>query len=1052
MFKALGKLSYLAQKEEEILEFWKNRDIFKKSLKQREGSPRFTFYEGPPTTNGYPHAGHVIGRSIKDLIPRYRTMCGYYAPRRAGWDTHGLPVELEVEKELGISGKPDIERYGVDKFNEKCKESVFKYIKEWEKLTERLGIWMDLEHPYITCSNEYIETLWWVLKELWERGLLYEGHKVLPYCARCGTSLSSHEVALGYQETEDPSLYVKFALRDREKTYFLVWTTTPWTLAANVALAVGKNINYLEVVNEENGEHYILSEDSFYRLLGEDTHYKVIRKYRGEELVGIKYEPLLDFVVAEKGYEVFSADFVTTEEGTGVVHIAPAFGEDDLQLAQQEDLPLLQPVRRDGKYGEEITPWQGMWVKDADPLIIDYLEEKGKLFKKETYRHSYPFCWRCDTPLLYYAKESWFIRTTSFRDALLENNQKINWYPSHIKEGRFGDFLSNVVDWALSRERYWGTPLNIWQCKNCNFKEAIGSIEELKNRSREKIEEIELHRPYVDRITLSCPQCGGVMERVPEVVDCWFDSGAMFVAQLHFPFENEEEFQQSFPADFICEAIDQTRGWFYSLHVLATALFNSPAYRNCLVTELGLDEKGQKMSKHVGNVVDPWDLIQDYGADALRWYVFSVSPPWVPKRFGKEAIRGVLSKFFDTLWNVTNFFILYANIDGFEPPTSSFLPLEKRSVFDRWIISRLQELIKEVRDSLDHYEVSRASKAIEDFVIEDLSNWYIRRSRRRFWKAEKDEDKVSAYHTLYQVLTSLTRLLAPFIPATAELLYQTLEADARGKRESVHLEDYPLPEEESIDRELLLAMEVARKLTNLGRSVRNKVNIKLRQPLRKAIMVVPQEKERERALPFTSIIQEELNVKEIEWISHLPEEVTVSLKPRFSILGPRYGQKVKEIARLLKNLEEDKSRQFWEMGEVSLLLEGEEVILKREEVELELQAREGLAVESEGEYAVILDTFLGQELQEEGMVRDLIHAIQIWRKEAGLEVEDRIELEVREGTDPEWIDLIEKYSSLIQDEVLASSLSLCGDGEREIISKEWELNGKKLVLALRRRL
>ena len=851
MFKALGKLSCLAQKEEEILEFWKNRDIFKKSLKQREGSPRFTFYEGPPTTNGYPHAGHVIGRSIKDLIPRYRTMCGYYAPRRAGWDTHGLPVELEVEKELGISGKPDIERYGVDKFNEKCKESVFKYIKEWEKLTERLGIWMDLEHPYITCSNEYIETLWWVLKELWERGLLYEGHKVLPYCARCGTSLSSHEVALGYQETEDPSLYVKFALRDREKTYFLVWTTTPWTLAANVALAVGKNINYLEVVNEENGEHYILSEDSFYRLLGEDTHYKVIRKYRGEELVGIKYEPLLDFVVAEKGYEVFSADFVTTEEGTGVVHIAPAFGEDDLQLAQQEDLPLLQPVRRDGKYGEEIIPWQGMWVKDADPLIIDYLEEKGKLFKKETYRHSYPFCWRCDTPLLYYAKESWFIRTTSFRDALLENNQKINWYPSHIKEGRFGDFLSNVVDWALSRERYWGTPLNIWQCKNCNFKEAIGSIEELKNRSREKIEEIELHRPYVDRITLSCPQCGGVMERVPEVVDCWFDSGAMFVAQLHFPFENEEEFQQSFPADFICEAIDQTRGWFYSLHVLATALFNSPAYRNCLVTELGLDEKGQKMS---------------------------------------------------------------------------------------------------------------------------------------------------------------------------------------------------------IDRELLLAMEVARKLTNLGRSVRNKVNIKLRQPLRKAIMVVPQEKERERALPFTSIIQEELNVREIEWISHLPEEVTVSLKPRFSVLGPRYGQKVKEIARLLKNLEEDKSRQFWEMGEVSLLLEGEEVILKREEVELELQAREGLAVESEGEYAVILDTFLDQELQEEGMVRDLIHAIQIWRKEAGLEVEDRIELEVREGTDPEWIDLIEKYSSLIQDEVLASSLSLCGDGEREIISKEWELNGKKLVLALRRRL
>jgi len=1038
--------------EEEILEFWKKNSVFEKSLKQREKSPRFVFYEGPPTANGYPHAGHVIGRSIKDLIPRYKTMCGYYVPRKAGWDTHGLPVELEVEKELGISGKPQIEEYGIDRFNKKCKESVLKYIREWEKLTERMGIWMDLNNPYITFDNDYIESLWWILKELWDKGLLYQGYKVLPYCARCGTSLSSHEVALGYRDTEDPSIFVKFKVADLTNVYFLVWTTTPWTLVANVALAVGSELDYLEVEHLSSQERFILNKESFERIFSpeERKEFRIIRSLKGKDLIGLRYEPLMNFLKAEKGYQVFGADFVSTEEGTGIVHIAPAFGEDDMALAREHDLPVLQPVKPDGTYSDEVSPWKGMWVKEADPLIIQYLKEQNKLFRVETYRHSYPFCWRCDTPLLYYAKESWFIKTTAFRELLIENNRKINWFPPHIREGRFGNFLENVVDWALSRERYWGTPLNIWVCENCGSKEAIGSIAELRSRSLKSFDNIELHRPYVDEITIRCPNCSGKMCRVKEVIDCWFDSGAMFVAQHHYPFENREEFAKSFPADFICEAIDQTRGWFYSLHVLATLLFASPAYRNCLVTELGLDEKGQKMSKHIGNVINPWELISMYGADVLRWYVFSVSPPWMPKRFGKKALGEVFSKFFSTFWNVFNFFVTYANIDGFDPECLPEWDIERSNVFDRWLVARLHFLINEVRNYLESFEISKAAKAIEYFVVEDLSNWYIRRSRRRFWKEGWDKDKDSAYKTLFRVLLELSCLVAPFIPFAAELAYQRLTKGIKQKRESVHLEDYPLFDEKLLDKELVSTMEVVRTLANLGRAVRNKVNVKLRQPLRRALLVVPELSERERARQFESLLKEELNVKHVEWLDRLPEEVKIVLKPNFKELGPRFGAKVKEIASSLTKCSRDEALKLLEQGELVLKLGEESIILSLSEVEVLLETMGTLHMESAGKYAVILDAALDEELKKEGIVRDIIHRIQLMRKEAGFEITDRIVLLVDDRTEESLKQVLREFAPLIQEEVLAKEVVFDRISDDRIFKEQFQVSGIQAIVGVKK--
>jgi len=857
LFKKLPSLINFPQMEEEIMKFWKDRDTFKKSLEIRKGSPRFNFYEGPPTANGKPHAGHVLPRIYKDLFPRYKTMQGYYVPRKAGWDTHGLPVELEVEKELGINSKQEIEKYGIEEFNKKCRESVFRYEREWRLFTERIGFWIDMDNPYITLSNDYIESVWWLLKKIWERGLLYKGYKIVPWCPRCETALSDHEVAQGYKETEDPSIFVKFKIKNQNDTYFLAWTTTPWTLISNIALAVHPDEDYVKV--KYNNEYYILAEKRLTYVFPEGN-YEIIEKYKGKDLEKTYYEPLFNFLPIDKdSHYVVLGDFVTLEDGTGIVHIAPAFGDEDFQIGKKYDLPFLQPVDQNGKFIKEVEPWAGMFIKKADPLIIENLKNRGLLFKEEKYLHSYPFCWRCDTPLIYYARASWYIKTTAVKEDLLRNNQKINWYPEHIKEGRFGNWLANNIDWSLSRERYWGTPLPIWICESCGHQECIGSYKELGITDTKNFDP---HKPYIDKITLKCPKCGGTMYRVPEVIDCWFDSGAMPVAQWHYPFENEEEFKASFPADFICEAIDQTRGWFYSLLAISTLVFNKPAYNNVLVTELVLDEKGEKMSKHKGNVVDPWLILNKYGADALRWYIFTVSPPWVPLRFSPDAVNEALKKFLLTLWNTVSFFSIYAEIDGFDPTQNSISLETLEDVSDRWIISRLNSLILKVKDDMDKFNATSAARSIQSFVIDDLSNWYIRLNRERFWKSEKDNDKWSAYTTTYTVIKELTKLLAPFIPFTTEKIYQEIVRVAEKEApESVHLCDYPQGEIKYIDPALEADMEIVRNIVTIGRMLRNQANIKIRQPLSKIWINTKGNKENLEKL--YKYIKQELNVNDV---------------------------------------------------------------------------------------------------------------------------------------------------------------------------------------------
>ncbi|MGB9810868.1 MAG: isoleucine--tRNA ligase [Dictyoglomus turgidum] len=858
MFKKLPSLINFPEMEEEILKFWKDNDTFKKSLEIRKGSPRFNFYEGPPTANGKPHAGHVLPRIYKDLFPRYKTMQGYYVPRKAGWDTHGLPVELEVEKELGLNSKQDIEKYGVEEFNKKCKESVFRYEREWRRFTERIGFWIDMDNPYITLSNDYIESVWWLIKKIWEKGLLYKGYKIVPWCPRCETALSDHEVAQGYKETEDPSIFVKFRVKDQENTYFLAWTTTPWTLISNVALAVHPEEEYVKV--KHNNEYYILAEKRLPYIFEEGT-YEIVEKKKGKEIEKAYYEPLFTFLPVDKdAYYVVLGDFVTLEDGTGIVHIAPAFGDEDFQLGKKYDLPFLQPVDQNGKFIKEIKPWAGMFIKKADPLIIEYLKERNLLLKEEKYTHTYPFCWRCDTPLIYYARSSWYIKTTAIKEDLLNNNRKINWYPEHIKEGRFGNWLANNIDWALSRERYWGTPLPIWVCDSCGHEECIGSYEELGITDTKNFDP---HKPYIDQITLKCPKCGGTMHRVPEVIDCWFDSGAMPVAQWHYPFENQEEFKASFPADFICEAIDQTRGWFYSLLAISTLVFNEPAYKNVLVTELVLDEKGEKMSKHKGNVVDPWIILNKYGADALRWYIFTVSPPWVPLRFAPDAVNEALKKFLLTLWNTVSFFSIYAEIDGFDP-NSHFVPFnELEDHSDKWIISRLNSLIVKVKNDMENFNATQAARSIQSFVIDDLSNWYIRLNRERFWKSEKDKDKWTAYTVTYTVIKELSKLIAPFIPFTAEKIYQEIVRVAeKDSPESVHLCDYPEEAKELIDTTLEENMEIIKEIVTAGRMLRNQANIKIRQPLSKIWIKVDPKLEKDIEA-LKKYVQQELNVEEV---------------------------------------------------------------------------------------------------------------------------------------------------------------------------------------------
>lgn len=1044
MFRKVEPTMKFAPIEEKILGFWKENDIFKKSIENREHAPDYVFYEGPPTANGMPHAGHVLTRVVKDLIPRYRTMLGYRVDRKAGWDTHGLPVELEVEKQLGISGKPEIEKYGVEDFIKKCKASVFTYEQEWRRMTERVGFWIDMDHPYVTYHNTYIESVWWALKKIWEKGLLYKGHKVVPYCPRCGTSLSSHEVAQGYEEVEDPSVFVKFPVAGEKDTYFLVWTTTPWTLPSNVALAVKDDYTYVKV--EHNGEKLILAEG---RLQVLDGEYTVLEKFPGEKLASMKYDPVFPFFEKEKAkaYYVVTADFVTLEDGSGIVHIAPAFGEDDSRVGRKYGLPVLQPVDAQGKFTAEVAPWAGMFVKDADKGITRDLKQRNLLYKSQKHLHSYPFCWRCDTPLLYYGRSSWFIKTTAIRDELLEINKKIGWRPEHIRDGRFGNFLENVIDWCLSRERYWGTPLNIWICKDCGHQHAVGSIKELKEMSKNPIGDIELHKPYVDEVVLKCPDCGGDMKRVPEVIDCWFDSGSMPFAQNHYPFENQEYFKSHFPADFIAEAIDQTRGWFYSLLVISTLLFDESPYKNVLVMGHVLDEFGQKMSKHKGNVLDPWKVLNEQGADAMRWYLYVASPPWSPSRFYQDAVSEAQRKFLGTLWNVYSFFVLYANIDGFDPRKYSLAP-EQRSEMDRWLLSRVNSVNKKVREEMDDLDITGAARTLEDFV-DDLSNWYVRRSRERYWKSEMDNDKIAAYLTLYEALVDFIKLSAPFVPFITEELYQNLvKLPYPETPESIHLCDYPEVAEELIDKTLEHKMVLARKIVELGRAARNKGKVKNRQPLRKIMVQLRNPDDEALLSDLSDVIKEELNIKDIEYIHVAEEYFTYSVKPRFDLLGPKYGKLMSAIAKEISKAKAiDLINKAREEGEVILDVSGEKIAISANELDVRAQDKEGFCAEGEGGYYVVLDTTVTYELMLEGIAREMTSKIQNMRKDAGFEVEDKIHLYYM--GDDTIDEVMEKFGRDIQTDTLALSVEKILP-PKDSFSREWDINNHKVNIGVKK--
>jgi len=1040
MFKKVQSKVDFPKLEENILEFWRKDDVFRQTQALRENGPRYVFYEGPPTANGKPHIGHAMPRSMKDLIPRYKTMEGFYVRRKAGWDTHGLPVELEVEKRLGLSGKQDIEKFGVKEFIEECRASVFIYEKEWARMTERMGFWLELDNPYVTYHNSYIESVWWSLRQAWDKDLLYKGFKVLPYCSRCGTSLSSHEVAQGYEETEDPSVYVRFPVAGEDDTSFLVWTTTPWTLPANVALAVGEDITY--AVIRHDGAKLILAEKCLGVINGD---YEVLETRLGSELASTRYIApyTLASLAGENVHFVLSGDFVTTTDGTGIVHMAPAFGEDDNRLARLHNLPTPIPVDAAGRFKPEVPEWAGQFVKDADPHIIKYLKDKGSLYKSEKYVHNYPFCWRCDTPLLYYARSSWFIRMTAIKERVLAHNQTINWYPEHIKGGRFGNFLDNLVDWAVSRERYWGTPLPIWQCE-CGHQHCVGSIADLTERAINLPPDLDLHRPYIDEVLLSCEKCGGTMRRVSEVLDCWYDSGSMPFAQWHYPFENKELFEASFPADYICEAIDQTRGWFYTLLAVSSFTFDQAPYKNVVVTELGLDEQGRKMSKSKGNVFDPWKAFDTIGADGLRWFIYTVNPPWYTKRFSLESMQEWQRRVMGTLWNVYSFFVLYANIDDFDP-TKFTVPPAERPLIDRWLLSRLNTTIRDVRSALDVFNSMTATRAIDEF-IDELSNWYVRRNRRRFWKGAMDQDKIAAYLTLYEALTTLTALMAPFTPFLTEELYQNLVRSVdHAARLSVHMQDYPAVDKSLIDEDLQSEMIIARDIVYLGRAVRSKSGVKVRQPASALYFVMPRATLLREEL--IDLIKDELNVKEVSPASDTTRFVSYSAKPNFKLLGRRFGKEVQTLATVLTTVPENVLAQAV-LSEQPLAVElaGVPIKLELSELDLRVQEREGFSAESSSGLTVIMDLHLTPELVAEGHVREVISKLQSMRKEAGFEVEDKIFV-YYEG---EHIleEAIALHRQLILDEVLAVELTKCQNSDSFV--QEWDINGHHITLGVKR--
>ncbi|HPJ21432.1 MAG TPA: isoleucine--tRNA ligase [Clostridia bacterium] len=1036
MYKKVSTKLDFAEREKEIRKFWKDNDIFRKSIENRECAPVFTFYDGPPTANGMPHIGHILTRVIKDLIPRYRTMKGYKVLRKAGWDTHGLPVELEVEKLLGIDGKPEIEKYGVEPFIKKCKESVWKYKGNWEIMSEKVGFWADMDNPYITYDNNYIESVWWALKTIWDKGLLYKGHKIIPYCPRCGTSLSSHEVAQGYKDVHDESIYVKFKVRGEENTFFMAWTTTPWTLPSNLALTVGPGIEYVKALH--NGENIIIAKARMSEVLGDGS--EIIEEYKGTQLEGMEYEPLFDFVSPDKkAFYVCLGDFVTLTEGTGIVHTAPAFGEDDAVIGRKYGLPFVQLVDEQGHMTEETDFVAGMFVKDADPVIIEHLREKGLLHRIDEYEHSYPFCWRCDTHLIYYARNTWFIEMTKLKDNLLANNDKINWYPPSIGEARFGNFLRNVVDWGISRERYWGTPLPIWEC-SCGHRDAIGSIAELKDKGINVPKDIELHKPYIDEVHLRCPECQGEMTRVSEVIDCWFDSGAMPFAQWHYPFENKELFEENFPADFISEALDQTRGWFYTLLAISTLLFDEPAYKNCVVLGLVQNKDGQKMSKSKGDYVDPDVVLDNQGADAVRWYLYTASAPWLPSKFYEEAVSEGQRKFMGTFWNTYAFYVLYAEIDKFNPLQYS-LEYDKLGLMDRWILSKLNSLVKYTDESLDSYRITEPARAMQKFV-DELSNWYVRRGRERFWQKENNQDKINAYMTLYTVLVTLAKISAPFVPFMTDEIYRNLvagiDADAP---ESIHLCDFPSYDESVIDEDLEKYMDEVLSVVVLGRSLRNTANIKNRQPVSELLL------NSETRLPsdYLDLIRDELNVKKVSYTEDATAFIDYNLKPQLKTLGPKYGKLVPMIYKALAEADGAYVMSEFEKGNsVTFRIEDTDVVLEKDDVLSETTQKSGYVSEGNGSLTAVLDTNMTEELIEEGYVREIVSKIQTMRKEAGYEVQDHILLNVS-GSDI-IMKVVEKNSDTICSEILADSLF---DGEgTDVYKKDWNINGEDAVFSI----
>ncbi|WP_411229965.1 isoleucine--tRNA ligase [Niallia taxi] len=996
-----------AEREKRILALWEHNHIFEKSVEARKNQESFVFYEGPPTANGLPHVGHALGRTIKDIIARYQTMAGKQVIRKAGWDTHGLPVELGVEKELGISGKQAIEEYGVEAFIQKCKASVFSYEKQWRDFTKELGYWVDMENPYMTMSNEYIESVWHILGTIHEKGLLYKGHRVSPYCPSCQTSLSSHEVAQGYKDVKDLSATVRFKLKNKDNEFILGWTTTPWTLPANVALAVNEKLDYVRI--QTGDEVYIVAKDLAPTLMSPDS--VLLETVKGSALLGLSYEPPFSFIKVAKGHYVVHGDFVTADSGTGIVHIAPAYGEDDYRLVQENNLSFVQVVDEQGKYTEAVTPLTGRFVKDCDVDIIKLLHEKGLLFHKERYEHSYPHCWRCDSPLLYYALESWFIRTTAVKEAMLLNNQQVNWHPDTIKDGRFGKFLEGMVDWNISRSRYWGTPLNVWECPSCNHQEAPKSIAELAALTGSNLAELELHKPYVDEVTFPCPSCSTMMVRTPEVIDVWFDSGSMPFAQYHTPFENEELWQRQFPADVIVEGIDQTRGWFYSLLAVSTLYKGELPYKNVLATGHVLDEAGQKMSKSKGNALDPVELIHKFGADSLRWALIEDSAPWNQKRFSVKNVQEAKSKLVDTLTSLHHFYKMYADIDGFDPnSTPASLSL---TLMDKWALSRLASTVSQVRKEMESFQLTNAARHIGT-LLEDVSNWYIRRNRERFWSEGMSEDKACAYHTLYSLLVHISKLLAPFTPFTAEDIHYKLT----GK--SVHLEDFPAGEEANIDIELERKMSGVREIVELGRNIRHQSQIKTKQPL--AMMAIVSNDTPPSALQsFSQIIKSELNVKTIDWTESSKGYVQYSLKLDFKNAGKRLGKKANPVHKALGHLTKEEIEQFLYDGKITITADEQQVELFKEDVLVQKTASmSGYSEASNRNFTVIIDTSITDELAKEGLVRDFIRSVQDLRKQKNLPVEQRITLKL--GGSKEFISLAQEYENLINKGVLLNSI------------------------------